>query len=285
MRILTDSAADYEWAELKEAGIEWVPIRVYFGEEEFSLEGDDFKARFFEEMAENKVFPHTSQPSPQDYLPIFEEVKEQGDSLVAVLISSGLSGTYQSAVLAKEMVDYEHIYLVDSRNASSGERILLEEACRMRDEGVEAKKIEHELTFLLQRIRLVAIIDDLENLHRGGRLTRLQTNIGKLTNLKPIITLDAMGKIQVLGRYMGRNRADAHLLKFIEEKNYDPEFGLYFVYAADPVNSDKLIEKAKNRFGEDIVKNVTHLGATIGAHAGARAYGVFFVEREEANEL
>ncbi len=281
MRILTDSAADFEWAELKALGIEWVPIRVYFGEEEFPLEGTDFKIRFFNEMAENKIFPHTSQPSPQDYLPIFEEVKAQGESLLAVLISSGLSGTYQSAVLAKEMVDYEHIYLVDSKSASSGERILLEEACRMRDEGVEAKKIAYELAFLLKRIRLAAIVDDLENLHRGGRLSRMQTNIGKLANLKPIITFDTHGKIQVQGRYMGRNRADANLLKLIEEEGYDQKYGLYFVYAEDPTNCDSLVEKAKVRFGEESLANVTHLGATIGAHAGPGAYGVFYVSKED----
>lgn len=280
IRLLTDTAADFEWKELEEAGIEWVPIRVYFGEEEFSLEGDDFKKRFYEEMNAQSVFPHTSQPTPQDYLPLFEEVKEAGDSLIAVLISSGLSGTYQSAVLAKKMVDYDDIYLIDTRSASSAQRILLEIACKRREEGVEAKAIAHELSLLKTRIKLLAIIDDLENLHRGGRLSRMQLNIGKFAHLKPIITLDLEGKIQVQGRYIGRNKADSMLLKLVEEKGYDPEYGLYFVYAEDPANCENLEEKAKNRLGEDVVKNRTALGATIGAHTGGGAYGLFYVEPE-----
>lgn len=280
MRFLTDSAADYEWDQLEQLKIDFVPVRVYFGEEEFPLQDKDFKARFYEKMRTEKAFPHTSQPSPQDYLPFFEDVKEKGESLIAVLLSSALSGTYQSALLAKDMVDYDNIHIVDSRSVSVGIQILVDKAQRMHKNGETAKKIAHELSFLLKRIRVLAIIDNLDNLYRGGRLSRMQVNIGKLAHLKPIIMLSPQGKIEVQGRYMGRNKADTTLLNLLEEDGFDPEYGLNFVYAENRDNCDRMIEKAKDRFGEETIKGVTHIGPTIGAHVGFRAYGIFYVVHE-----
>ena len=138
IKILVDSSADYQMEELKEKQLELIPLPIHLDGQEYidgvNLERDEF----YRLVAASKDFPTTSQPSPQEFLDIFQTVKKAGDELICILLSSELSGTYGCAVLAKEMADYEGIYLVDSKTATCAIKMLADYACRLRTEGVTA---------------------------------------------------------------------------------------------------------------------------------------------------
>ena len=148
IRIVTDSAADFEPWELEEKNIKAVPLSVIFGDKEYKENIDLTKERFYELLKTEETMPRTSQPSPQDYIDLIEEARENNDDIIIVTISSGLSGTYQSVAATKELVGYDRCYVVDSLNGTGGERMIVEYAVRLRDEGKKAKEIVEKISAL-----------------------------------------------------------------------------------------------------------------------------------------
>lgn len=277
IRFLLDSSADYSASELKELNMELVPITITIGGKSYRDGIDISKDELYQMLIESDEFPMTSQPSPQDFLDIFEDVKEKGDSLIFLSLSSGLSGTFQSATLAKNMVEYDEIYLVDTLSATRAIRIMVEYACKLRDEGNDAATIAAKLDEFKSRVVIYAAVDTLEYLYKGGRLNKATAAVGELANLKPIITVNNEGKIGVLGKCLGRNKALASLTKMITEKGIDTSFPVYSVYAYGEENTEKLEQKLETA-GISVTKRL-QIGATIGCHIGPGAYGLIFVEK------
>lgn len=277
IRILVDSSADYSASELKELNMELVPITITFGGKSYRDGIDIEKNELYQMLLDSEDFPMTSQPSPQDFLDIFEDVKEKGDSLIYLSLSSGLSGTFQSATLAKSMVEYDDIYLVDTLSATRAIRILVEYACKLREEGKNAATIAAELDNFKSRVVILAAVDTLEYLYKGGRLNKATAAVGELANLKPIITVNAEGKIGVPGKCLGRNKALASLTKMITEKGIDTSFPVYSIYAYGEENTEKLEQKLEAA-GVSVTKRL-QIGATIGSHVGPGAYGLIFVTK------
>lgn len=277
IRILVDSSSDYTNQELKELNMELVPITITIGGKSYRDGIDITKDELYNMLLESGEFPMTSQPSPQDFLDIFEDAKEKGDSLICLSLSSGLSGTFQSATLAKSMVEYDNIYLVDTLSATRAIRILAEYACKLRDENKDAATIAAELDNLKSRIVILAAVDTLEYLYKGGRLNKTTAAVGELANLKPIITVNQEGKMGVPGKCLGRNKAIATLTKMITERGIDTAFPAYSIYAYGEENTEKLEEKL-HASGVSITKRL-QIGATIGCHIGPGAYGLIFVQK------
>lgn len=277
IRILVDSASDFELEELKGKHMEFVPITINFDGKDYRDGFDLKKDQLYEMLEDSDLFPKTSQPSPAEFIDIFRKVKENGDAIICIMISSALSGTYQSAVLAKNMVDYDQIYIIDSLNAAVGIRILVEYAWKLREKGLPAKEIADKAEELKSRIRIMAGVDTLEYLCRGGRLSRTAAAIGELANLKPIVFLSPEGKVEVLGKCLGRLKACSFLLKKAEEYSIDTDFPFYTIYSYGTENIEKMEEKL-----EKASHNLTgriQIGATIGAHVGPGAFGFAFVEK------
>ena len=206
IRILTDSSADFNPATTKRRGVEVVSMSIQFGNASF-LDGKTITHDvFYKLLQEGKTNPSTAQPTPADFLRIFEEARDAGDQVVAVLLSSVLSGTYQSAVIARGMCGYEPIYLVDSLSATAGIQILVNYACKLRDSGLPAADIAGELERLKDRIRIFAVMDTLEYLRRGGRLSGFQAGLGAVTRLKPVITV-RRGAVSIAAKAFGLTAA------------------------------------------------------------------------------
>ena len=161
IRILTDSAADLTAKEAAAIpGLHIVPLNVLFEDGETIRDGIDMtRADFYDRLQQADKLPRTSQPSPESFIQVFEEAKAAGDEVVAILISSKLSGTFQCAKLAAEDCEFNDVYFVDSDTASPGEYILIQEAVRLRDEGVSAAEIAAALDLLKKRIRILAVVD------------------------------------------------------------------------------------------------------------------------------
>ena len=280
IRIITDSAADYSAQEIKKRQITCIPMTVTFGDKEY-LDGRDItKEEFFRLLTEGKDFPKTSQPSPSNFLSCFEEAKEAGVTVIAFLISGELSGTLLYATLAKGMAEYENIFIIDSRIATLGMRILVDRAVKMRDAGRTAQEIVTEIENLKPRLRLFAGLDTLEYLAKGGRLSKTTAALGNLANLKPIITFTADGNVSLCGKQMGIRHACRQVAKLTMADEPDMDCPVYFLYAYDQKNCAAFVHTLQ-KCGLDIESpKVRGIGPIIGTHIGTGAFGIVYVAKE-----
>ncbi len=277
VKILVDSSSDYEPEEIKEKGFEFVPISITIGDTDYidgvSLEKDEF----YEILKGTEDFPKTSQPSPQAFLDIFKDAKKKQDTIFCILLSSELSGTCQSAQLAKNMVDYESIYIIDSLSATYMIKILADYAYELVQKNTPAEEILQKIEALKPRVTLFAGLDTLEYLCKGGRLSKSAAAIGELANIKPVITVTEEGAVGVFGKCLGKNKAIAQVFKHLQESGLDDSFPLYTIYTYGTDNCQRLEEKLEEN-GYPTSKRL-QVGATIGSHIGPEAFGVVFVKQ------
>jgi len=276
IRFLVDSSSDYSPALLEERNIEYVPLSVTIGDKTYRDGIDLTRDDFYRLLQDSKDFPKTALPSPADFLDIFEDVKAKGDELVCVLLSGSLSGTCQSAMTAKGMVDYDKIYIVDSRSAAYGVQLLIEEADSLRQQGCTGAAIAHRLEELKRCIRIVAVPDTLEYLYKGGRLSRTGAAIGSAVSLKPVITVPD-GKVEVLQKCLGHGRALNAVVSYLEKHPADPAYPIYPIYTCGHENTDKLTARLTEQ-GVPLHSRV-QIGSTIGAHVGPEVYGLIYIEK------
>ena len=275
IKIAVDSSSDYTQEDIREKNLCLIPITITLGNENY-IEGVNLDRNdFYRLLEKSSKFPHTSQPSPQAFLELFQSAKDNGDSVICILLSSNLSGTCQSAHLAKSMVDYENIYIIDSLSATFTIKIMADYACRLVSEGLSAQEITAKIEELKSRVKVIAALDTLEYLYKGGRLSRASAAIGTMANVKPIITLTEEGGIGVLGKALGKGKAMAGILNRFKEMGRDENFPLYAIYSYGVENCEKLEHKlSENGFSPD---SRLQIGPTIGTHIGPGAYGIVFV--------
>lgn len=281
IRIITDSSSDFDRTYAKELGIDVVPMSIQFGDTSY-LDGVTLnKADFYRLLLSGKENPSTAQPAPSDFLTLLEQVKAAGDEAVVLPISSVLSGTYQSACIAKDMCGYSPVEIVDTRSATAGIQLLAEHACKLRDQGRSAQEIARELEELKDRIRIFALIDTLEYLRRGGRLSSLQAGLGTVTKLKPVISVRD-GAVVVVGKAFGVSAAMKQLLKFLSEHPVDNAFPAFALYSDDESRVDDFLPKLREL--DLLPKELRRcsIGPTIGTHIGPGALGMAYVEESGA---
>lgn len=276
IKVLVDSASDYTIEEAAQKGIDILPIEISIYDKIYK-EGENItRDEFYRLVSENKVFAKTSLVSPQKFIEYFEQEKQQENEVIYIGLSSNLSGTYNSAVLAKNEVEYDKIHLVDSLSASYAIRILAEQALKRIKENVSADQIVQELNLLKNKITIYAYLDTLEYLKKGGRISSTAAFIGELVNIKPVITINKKGFIEVVAKSLGKNRSIAAILKLLKEKQISKDYPSYLLYSYGNVNLDAFHRKLDDNC---IFCNETlQIGPTIGAHIGPEAFGIVFVE-------
>ena len=278
IKILVDSSSELTKKEAEEKGYLFVPIGVSLGGKEYADGVDLTKDKFYELLTGSGEFPQTSQPSPQAFLELFEQAKRDGDEIVAILLSSALSGTYQSAVLAKQMVDYEGIYLIDSLTATGVIQILADYAKGLSEEGKGAAEVAERTDAFKARVHAIAMVDTLEFLQKGGRIGKTAAMIGELARLKPLITLTEDGKVGVIGKAIGKNKAMSFMMKWLEEHPVDEAFPSYSIFTSGTANCEQFEEKLE-KHGIATAGRL-QLGAAIGTHIGPNAFGLVYVGKE-----
>ena len=275
VRIITDSGFDIP-GEL-DPRLTVIPLGITFGTTTYADGVDITNDRFYELLIESDELPKTSQATPYVYAQAFDEVKEAGDEAVVITLSSKLSGTYQSAVTAAS--DYEGIYVVDSKNVTIGQGILVQYALKLAEEGYDAKVIAEALEDARERICLLALLDTLEYLKRGGRIPKSVGTIGELLSIKPVVGVED-GEVVMLGKARGSKNGRNQLHQQVEKRGI--EFGMPILLGYTGL-SQKLLEKylEDNRaIWEGMVSEdelpITSVGATIGTHVGPGAIALAF---------
>lgn len=275
IRFLVDTGADYEMSELREKGIENVSMRIQIDENEYTDGVDLGKNQFYELLTNAKDFPKTSQPSPQDFVEVFEDVKEKGDEMICILLASKLSGTYQSSLLAKDIVGYDKIHIIDSKSATIANKILADYGKKLADEGKSFEEIVEELEGQVGKIKIIAGVDTLEYLHKGGRLSKTAATIGETVKIKPVIYITPEGEVGIAKKCLGVNRAIMDIKKAIMAEELDERFPLYSVYTYGTENTETLENKVTDAGYK--VDGRHQIGASIGAHVGPGAFGLIYV--------
>lgn len=276
IRIITDSGSDLlpDFAQ----NLTVLPLTIRFGEEEFR-DGVNLSHReFFEKLTSSKEMPKTSLIPPGEFEAAFDRAEADGETVVAVILSSRLSGTYQSALLAAQ--DRENVYVVDSMGATLGQQILVRYALRLADQGMSGKKIAEALERVKGHVRLMGVPDTLEYLHRGGRISKTVALVGGALAIKPVLAL-RNGEVVMIGKARGAKNADNYLIREIDSAggvNFEMPFCLGYTGLSDDA-LQRYIAGSKALW-EGKVKElpISTVGATIGTHVGPNAIVVAFFD-------
>ena len=211
IRIVTDSTSDLSRERREELNIESLPLSVHFGEETFRDGVDITNREFYERLAQVETLPTTAQVNPEEFAALFRKYLDQGDEVVGIFISGAMSGTCQSAAIARDMVDGEaHIFIVDSHTVTFALGLLVETAVLLRDQGLSAREIAARIEELSGRTRLLAVVDTLKYLKMGGRIRAATAVVGGLLGISPIITIEN-GLVESIGKARGRKAASSGL--------------------------------------------------------------------------
>lgn len=255
----------------------YIPLTVDIGGRCYK-DGIDLRPqKFYRLLASTGDFPKTSQPSPEDFIPYFEEVKANGDELIYLTVSSALSGTYQSGNIAKQMVEYDGIHIVDTRTVSHMIGQLARYADSLRLEGLSAAEIVEKLLEVRDKQVILAGLQTLEYLYKGGRLSRTSAAVGSIANIKPIVAVSREGKVESFAKAIGVKRAISTIVKHVQEYEIDKNFEVWILYTVDEENCDAL-EAALTAAGISITGRM-QVGPTIGAHVGPGVYGITFIAK------
>lgn len=277
VRILCDSACDISQEQAKEWNITIMPLKTIWGEEEY-LDGVTMMHKeFYEKLVETDVLPTTSQLSPFEYEKVFKEVVEAGDTAVCLTISSGLSGSFQSANIARE--DYEDsIVVVDTQNACLGQHIIVKRAMELRDAGKSAQEIADILNEEKKQVRLVALVDTLEYLKKGGRISAATALAGAVLNIKPVIAV-VDGQVTVLGKARGSKNGNNKLMELVQQNggiDFDRPFVLGYSGLSDTLLQKYIKDSSALYEGKTDNLPIAAIGSTIGTHVGPGAVAVAF---------
>ena len=276
-KIIIDSTVDLI-PELK-ARTTVVPLTVHFGEEEYIDGVTITHQQFYEKLVETDVLPRTSQASPVAFAKAYKEVAQSGCQAVVLTVSETFSGTYQSAMIAAQ--DYEDVIVVDTGSVAIGAGILAEYALLLAQEGLDARTIALRLEEAKQKVRIVALVDTLEYLKKGGRISSAAAFAGGLLNLKPVLSVEH-GEIKVLGKARGSRQGNNLLVSEIDKAggvNFDMPVLLGYTGLSDALlqkyirDSEALWAHSKTALSQTII------GSVIGTHVGPGAVAVAFFAR------
>lgn len=278
VRIITDSGIDLP-GEL-DPRLTVIPLGITFGTTTYADGVDLANDRFYEMLIESDELPKTSQATPFVYQEVFEQVRAAGEEAVVITLSSKLSGTYQSAVTAA--ADFPEVHVVDSKNVTIGQSLLVLYALRLVDEGLGAAEIAEKVEAVVDRVCLLALLDTLEYLKRGGRIPKSVGTIGELLSIKPVVGVED-GEVVMLGKARGSKNGRNQLHQQVEKHGID--FGMPVLLGYTGL-SQKLLKKYlddnraiwEGKVAEEDLP-ITSVGATIGTHVGPGAIALAFFRK------
>jgi DegV family protein with EDD domain len=264
VKIITDSTSYLEKDYIEKENITVVPLHYIFDEQEYREGFPGEFGEFYRKLENTKFFPTTSQPAAGDFFDAYNEAFKEHDEVIAIVLSSKISGTYASAVLADGMLEDKKVTIVDSHASAAALRYLVEDAVEMSKEGLNAAAIASELNERKKKLDILVTPETLEYLSRGGRMSSLQSSIGNLLNIKPIIRL-VDGELKLAEKARGRNKALAKIIKMVK----DDVKRISVCHIMNLEEAKVMAEDLKNQY-PDAVVTIDELGPVIGSHLGPK---------------
>ena len=273
VRIVTDSTADLTQEQQQAAGITVVPLNVHFGDQVFRDHVDLTADEFFRRLKASPQLPRTSQPAVGVFEEAYRTLRENGDEIVSVHLSSKVSGTYNSALMAAKGIDEKAIDVVDSLSTSMALGFMALEAAKLARAGKDRATITERLRALVPKARVICVVDTLTYLERGGRIGHARALLGSLLNVKPILQLKD-GEVVPLGRARGRPQALSRLVELLERDGHVSQLAI--MHGAAPADAEQLRKRVAASYpGLDIL--LTEIGAVLGTHTGPGVIGFTYL--------
>lgn len=276
IRIVTDSASDLNEELERKNNIRVVPLSVTFGKETIKDRTEINSEEFFNKLKTAEEIPVTSQVAPNEFIDVFKSILEDGDEILGIFMSSQMSGTFNSALLAKEMLNTDKITIVDSKMVSLGEGLLVAKAAKMISEGIKIEEIVIKVNLYIEKMKAFIIVDTLEYLRKGGRLSASQAFIGGVLNLKPILTF-SNSELVPLDRVRGRKKALNWIKNWLDANQIDlSNKCVYMLHSQELQYLEDLKKILIEEYGaKHIIQS--KVGAVVGTHSGPGAIGFCFI--------
>lgn len=275
IKIITDSTLDLPSNLIKEKNIEVLPLLINFGEESY-LDGVEINTKEMLDKIENEdILPTTAQVTPNRFEEVFKKYLDEGYKILTLVLSSDMSGTYQSACIAKNMLDTDDIVVIDSRNVTSGLGVLVLKACEFRDNGDNIFEIEEKIKNIIPKVKSSLSFESLENLVRGGRLSKTAGTIGSVLGLRLILEVKD-GQMALKDKVRGSKKALKKIISDFESGNVDTNSPIVLL----EILNEEIYSGLKKYFEENNINYIdAKVGCTVGIHSGIRACGIFFIEK------
>lgn len=275
LRIITDSASDILWDESRKLNIDIVPLSITFEDGPCPQEKYEDYHEFYRRLEVCDKLPVTSQPAPAKFLELFKKYQDIGDPILVITMSSGISGTISAAQTAKEMIDYDQITIFDSQQAILSQRMLVNYAVQLRDEGKNVEEIVEKLDIAKDKITIIGLLDTLTYLKKGGRIPKSIANIGDALKIKPIIILED-GVLKSLKKKRGRKAGISALLEVYDERKAEGDYPVYFGYTSNRKLGKEFKKIASTKYQLQRT-NLFPVGGIIGTHCGTNCIAICFI--------
>ena len=275
IKIITDSTLDLPSDLIKEKDIEVLPLLINFGEESY-LDGVEITTKeMLQRIERENILPTTAQVTPNRFEETFRKFLAEGYKIVTIVLSSNMSGTYQSACIAKNMVESDDIIVIDSRTVTSQLGLLVLKACELRDKGANIFEIEKGVKEAITKVRCSLNFESLENLVRGGRLSKTAGTIGSVLGLRLILDIKD-GTMVVKDKVRGNKKAIKKLISDFESCDVDFNEPIILL----EILNEEVYPAIKKYFDEKEIKYIeAKVGCSVGIHSGTKACGILFSEK------
>lgn len=274
IKIVTDSTSDLDTFYIKKYDIEVLPLLVTFGEETFRDKVNINVHDMLKKIKDSGVFPKTSQVNPQSFYECYKKYVDEGYKILSIHISSKVSGTYQSASIAKEMLDTKDIVIIDSMNISSGLGILVLKAAQLLKNGISLKETEEKIKEAIPHVKSVIEFNSFDNLVKGGRLSKTVGMVGNVLDIKPIISV-VDGEVTAINKVRGSKKALRTIVEYLAKHEIKEGEPLMLIQ----LESTEVIEGLKNELSVKKIPVIENeVGCVVGVHSGSNACGIFFLE-------
>lgn len=278
IKIITDSVSDIPKDIAEKLNITVVPLSVHFGSTSYRDGVDLTTDEFFEKLSKSERLPTTSQVNPGEFKKVFEDHLEEYDHLICITMSQAMSGTYKAANIAKEFIGTEKIDIYDSKAISFGFGLIVIEAARSAKTENSLDQIKKSIKYNIENLENLFIVDTLEYLKKGGRLSTAEAFVGNVLKIKPVITINNEGKLESIDKIRGRKRVINYFVDYINKNGYDlsgKTVGLF--HAVDNDYLEKLIAVIKEQFDvKEIIES--EVGTVVGTHSGPGCLAMVFIK-------
>ncbi len=276
IKIVTDSSADLPAQLAEELGITVVPLYVRFGNEVYRDQIDISADEFYQRLQHDPVHPSTTQPSPQDFTDVYQKLALEADGIVSIHISAKLSGTCNSALQGKKMIEEGcPIEVIDSQTLTMGLGMISIAAAKVANAGGDIQQVVEEVKQMIPRIHLLFTLDTLKYLALGGRIGKAKALLGAVLNVKPILAIKE-GEVVPAGQVRSRSKGIGRLFDFVQSTSNVQDLAI--IYNTTPDEAQTLIERIAPIFAKEKIV-IARLGPLLGVHAGPGALVIAFAEK------